>query len=297
MGKSTLCRILQREIDPNFADLRPFKKEDDMYVAAYNSWVQAYDNISRITSEDADVLCRISTGSGYAKRALRTDANQFQMRACRPILLNGIPDDLAERSDLADRCIVQELPTLEETRDEEDFWEAFEKARPRILGALFTGVAGALAGYKEIDLSGYGRVRMPVFARWAEAGCRALGFEEGEFLAAFGVNQGRAMRIAFARDFVARAVAALMEQKPEGWRGNTKPLLAALERALMKSGQGDLMSEKGWPKNDTWLGRQLRRSAPVLRKVCKIEIEFGVDLRADGEGDKDGMTIRKLPGE
>lgn len=53
------------------------------------------------------------------------------------------------------------------------------------------------------------------------------------------------------------------------------------------------MWQKGWPENSTWLGRQLRRSAAVLRKVCDIEIEFDVDLRKSGEGDKDGLIIKK----
>jgi hypothetical protein len=69
---------------------------------------------------------------------LRTDADQFMMRVCRPIVLNGIPNDLAERSDLASRAIVIELPTLNEddVKYEDEFWADFEKARPRILGTL-----------------------------------------------------------------------------------------------------------------------------------------------------------------
>ena len=47
-GKTTVVRVAQRSIDPNFADLRPFKHEDDMYIGAYNSLVLAFDNISRI---------------------------------------------------------------------------------------------------------------------------------------------------------------------------------------------------------------------------------------------------------
>jgi len=31
----------------------------------------------------------------------------------------------------------------------------------------------------------------------------------------------------------------------------------------------------------------------VLHKVCGIEIEFDIDLRKTGDGDKDGLEIRK----
>jgi len=293
-GKTTAVRVAQRSFDPNFADLRPFKSEDDMYVGAYNSLVLAFDNISRIKADDADVLARISTGIGYAKRALRTDADQFLMQVCRPIIINAIPDDLADRPDLADRSIVVELPAMDEDkqRGEDEFWDSFKEANPRILGALLDGVAGAIAGANRVDLSGYGRFRMPDFAKFAEAGCRALGFEEGEFLSALSTNSERAMRLAFKQDPVAQAVKLLIEFNPGGWRGNTRPLMDALRRAVTKGKQLHLMDHKSWPKTDTWLGRQLRRSVPVLRKTCGIEIEFGLDLRQTGEGEKDGFEIR-----
>ena len=66
----------------------------------------------------------------------------------------------------------------------------------------------------------------------------------------------------------------------------------ALRKAVNKSKNFYLMDYKNWPKTDTWLGRQLRRSVPVLKKTCGIEIEFGLDLRQTGEGDKDGFEIR-----
>jgi hypothetical protein len=134
---------------------------------------------------------------------------------------------------------------------------------------------------------------MPDFAKFAEAGCRALGFEEGEFLSALSTNSERAMRLAFKQDAVAQAVKLLIEFNPGGWRGNTRPLIDALRRAVTKGKQLHLMDHKSWPKTDTWLGRQLRRSVPVLRKTCDIEIEFGLDLRQTGEGDKDGIEIRR----
>jgi hypothetical protein len=158
---------------------------------------------------------------------------------------------------------------------------------------LLDGVVGGLRGAKEISLAGRGRFRMRDFAKFAEAGCRALGFEEGEFLAALAGNGERAMRLAFNQDVVAMAVALLIEQKPEGWRGNTRPLLEALRKAVLKAKQGHLIEHKSWPKTDTWCGRQLRRSATVLRKVCGIEVVFDVDLRKTGEGDKDGIEIKR----
>lgn len=172
----------------------------------------------------------------------------------------------------------------------------FDEARPRLLGTLLTGVAGALRNAGKVRTDSYGRIRMLDFARWAEAGCQTLGFAEGEFLTAFVANQERAMRIVFKEDLVAQAVALLIEQNPGGWRGNTNTLLVALEKAVRKAKRSQMLEDRRWPKNDTWLGRKLRRSVPVLRKVAAIEIEFDIDLRATGEGDKDGFEIRKIGG-
>lgn len=225
----------------------------------------------------------------------RTNAEQFMMRVCKPIILNGIPDDLVDRADLADRAIVLDLPALSENEQkfEEEFWADFAKARPRILGALLDGMVGAMADARQIDMSSYGRFRMPDFARFAEAGCQALGFAEGEFLSALSTNTERAMRLAFKQDVVAQTIKLLIEQNPGGWRGNTRPLMDALRKAARKAKRYDLLEHKSWPKTDTWLGRQLRRSVPVLRKTCGIEIEFGLDLRQSSEGEKDGFEIRK----
>jgi Phage integrase family len=294
-AKTSGCLVFKRLIDPGLADLRPFKGEDDMYVGAYSSWVQGFDNISRISPENADIICRLATGIGYGKRALRTDAEQWLMKACRPIVLSGIPPDLADRTDLADRSIVLELMALgeDDQKFDDDFWNDFGAARPRILGALFDGMVGGLAHAKQTDISGYGRFRMMDFARFAEAGCRALGFAEGEFLTALSTNTERAMRLTFKHDVVAQAIKLLMEQRSKAWRGNTRPLMHVLHKAATNAKQDHLLQHKSWPKNDTWLGRQLRRSVPVLRKACEIEIEFGLDLREEG-GEKDGFEIRKL---
>ena len=100
------------------------------------------------------------------------------------------------------------------------------------------------------------------------------------------------MEIVFKQDIVAQAVALLIEQNPQGLRGNATPLLAALVKAVQKAKQFEILGQRGWPKEKVWLGRRLRRSASVLRKAAGIKIEFGVDLRPD-EG-KDGIDIRRV---
>ena len=116
-------------------------------VGARHSWIVGYDNVSFVSPEVSDAMCRLSSGGSMTKRALYTDGDEFSMLACRPILLNGIPDKLASRPDLIDRMILIKAPPITSTKrkTEEEFWREFKAAHTYILGALLEGVAAALS--------------------------------------------------------------------------------------------------------------------------------------------------------
>jgi hypothetical protein len=293
VAKTTGSKMLVDIVDPNSIGVRPWtNKEDDMYIAAYNSWLPAYDNMLSLLGEIADVISRLSTGTGYGKRQLRTDADQFIMRACRPLIINGILPEMVERPDIIDRAMVLELTALHEDtqRFEEELWAEFQEAKPKIIGALLDGVAGALRTYREVELKGYSRIRMADFARWAEAACRAMGFRDGEFLDAFVANQSKAMKVIFDRDPVAKAVELFMREQ-KMWAGNTKPLFAGVVKEIYRTKSVELLADDDWPADESWFGRKLRLSAAVLTKACGIKIEFDLDLRKTGEGENGGLRI------
>jgi hypothetical protein len=115
-AKSTLSRCLRALVDPNAVPLRALpKSEHDLMISATRAHVVAYDNISRISSDMSDALCRLCTGGGFATRSLYTDADETLLKAQRPVLLNGI-DDVIARPDLAQRTIVLELQPIPAAR-------------------------------------------------------------------------------------------------------------------------------------------------------------------------------------
>jgi hypothetical protein len=177
---------------------------------------------------------------------------------------------------------------------EEELLGRFERARPRLLGALYDGVAGAIAGYEAItieEIRGYGYIRMVDAARWAEAGCRALGFEKGEYLRAYVRNQGQIMEHLFERNVVAKAVALLMEKYPEGWYGNMEPLYNETVGLLNRSLETQRwLKEKGWPNSSSWFSQRLRMAAPVL-KAKGLVFNFDIDTRTGG-GEKRELEIQ-----
>ena len=115
-AKSTACAMVRALIDPYAAPLRSLPREDrDLFIAANNGHLLAFDNISNIPPWLADSLCRISTGGGFQARELYAEKEEVLFEACRPVILNGI-EDVVTRPDLADRALFLNLEAIAEDR-------------------------------------------------------------------------------------------------------------------------------------------------------------------------------------
>lgn len=214
-AKSTQARVLKRLVDPNTAPLRKLADSDrDLFIAANNSHVIAYENVSTLPVWLSDALCMLATGGGYATRELYTDAEETLFDFQRPIILNGI-EEFVTRGDLADRSTTLMLPKIgeEARRDEETFWPEFESAAPAILGALFDAVAHGLKALPDVKLDR--KPRMADFAKWAVACEGALPWQKGTFMAAYDANRLDVVDAVLEADPVALAVRALLLKRPE----------------------------------------------------------------------------------
>ena len=59
-AKSTFSAILRALLDPNTAPLRALPREDrDLFIAASNGHVLAFDNVSGLPAWISDTLCRL----------------------------------------------------------------------------------------------------------------------------------------------------------------------------------------------------------------------------------------------
>jgi len=188
-AKSTMARFLRRIIDPSTALVRsPPQNERDLVIAASNSWVICYDNLSSSQPWFSDALCRLATGGEFTTRELYTNSEEVFFDAQRPVVLNGI-DHLAERPDLADRALILHLPTIEsqDRRDEEQLCSNFDRDLPLILGALCSAVSSALARIDDVRLDH--KPRMADFAKLSAAAEHGLGFPAGAFMDAYRGNR------------------------------------------------------------------------------------------------------------
>src|SRR5262249_51161087 len=153
-------------------------------IAASNSWIVAYDNLSHLPAWLSDALCCVSTGLGFATRALYTDGEESLFSAMRPVMVNGI-EEIATRGDFLDRAIIVHLPAMDpqKVKDEEAFWGEVEGARPHILGALLTIVSNGMARLPTVKLGT--TPRMADFAKWSCATAPHCGWTDQAFLDAY----------------------------------------------------------------------------------------------------------------
>ena len=282
-GKSTAARMVRSLIDPNTAPLRAEPRQlEDLMISANASWTIALDNLSHLSSWLSDALCRLSTGGGMAKRELYTNLDEVIFDAVRPIILTSIVE-LAERSDLLDRCLPVTLPAIGEAdrREEETLLADFEAARPRIFGALLDAVAGALAELPNVKLARL--PRMADFAKWVTAAELALGWPRGAFMAAYDRNREAANELALEASPIASKLFELLAATDQ-WEGTAGELLNALEETFGNAPK----RPDGWPKNPRGLSGHLRRLAPNLQSAG-WSIDFG---RSNDRGRRRTLLIR-----
>lgn len=279
-AKSTACKITRRLIDPNTADLRPKPREDrDLYIAANNSWVCGFDNLSGLSRDLSDSICRIATGAGFGGRELFSDADETLFQVSRPVMLNGI-DDLADKADLIDRGVFIELPPIpdEERKDEDSLWRDFDLAQPALLGALADAVVVALRELPKVKLAKL--PRMADFAKWGVAA--NIGGND-TFINAYTGNRTKANEAALRANEIADLMIA--------WYCETDPVTTDLTTLLTQL--TDLCRTRlasalacepkkvklpdGWPTTERKLSNELRRCAPNLRRAGVEVLDGGLD--------------------
>ena len=283
-AKTTASRMIRAVVDPATSPDRAAPRDDrDLLIAASNTRLVAYDNLSHLSDWLSDGLARLATGAGFGTRLLYSDDEEKLFYAARPIIINGI-GELAVRSDLLDRSLLVTLPRIPDgkRRPESELWPAFEAARPAILGGLLDAASGALARHRTVNLPRL--PRMADFATWVTAAEPALGWERGTFLAAYDRNRLDAHDLALDATSITGPVQALV--KTADWRGTATELLVQLTAIAGEAGA----RRKDWPAEPNTLSGQLRRLAPDFRA---IGIEIDCDARHPGSGAR-SISIRRI---
>ena len=264
-SKSYACQLGRRLIDPNDADLSSTPKEArDLMIAALNSHVIGFDNLSYIPDWLSDDLCRLATGAGFRTRALHTDRDEVIFKAARPIILNGITD-MIRRGDMMDRSMSITLEPIADNhrRTEADVNAMFLDVQPGILAALADAVVQALKA--PVILTSL--PRMADFATTVESAAPSFGGKSGDFLKVYAERRVAAVDTLLDNDLVACALELLREQlRPDAttndatWEGTSEELREEFVKLIP-----DQKKKEKLPKTGKGIIGALRRVAPGLR--------------------------------
>lgn len=276
-AKSTTCVLLKRLIDPFAGDtLQLNRDERSLIVNLQQHYFLPFDNVSVISNETSDTMCRAITGGAVQRRKLFTDDDDCIYTFRRCLALNGI-NNVANRSDLLDRAILFELERVTEDKRKElqQIYDSFEADRPFLLGAIFDVLVKAMQIYPTVKLDKL--TRMADFCRWGYAIAEATGMGGNEFLEEYKSNQLIQNKEAVNADAVAYLIVEYMRDR-EDWRGRISALFSELQEEAEKDGIN--FKGNGFPKLPNSLSRRI--------KACKSNLEaagitFEIDKRrSDG---------------
>jgi hypothetical protein len=269
-GKTAAAEIIKGLIDPGKAAL--IKLQNDTHklaVAATRRHLMVYDNVSHISPDQSDDLCRIATGFGFSTRTLHTTDEETTFELTRPQIITAI-DALVTRDDLADRVLMAQLPEIpaEKRLPQGELNAKVEASRPRILGALLTALGQTLAQPRPNPAT---LPRMADYALFAIASEKALGLKDGEFMETFEKSREQSRQIVIESSSVGEAIVRLMEATPLIWKGTISQLLKDLENHTDEA----TYRSRYFPKASNMLSRQLKRLTPDL-KALGLEVREGI---------------------
>lgn len=263
-AKSTSCTLLKKLIDPSVLETLTIPKNArSMAVNLKQHWFLPFDNISQISEETSDTLCRAITGGGIQQRKLYSDADDYIFTFKRCIALNGI-NNVVERSDLLDRAILIELSRISEDKRRElsEIIQDFENDLPSILGGVFDVLSKAMKIYPDIKLDK--KPRMADFAHWGYAIGEALGNLGQVFLDEYTVNYNKQNIEAINSDIVGVLMVNFMKNRVN-WTGRVSDLWN--EFSILAPNLGLNTKMKAFPTQPNTLSRRLNSLQSNLKKL------------------------------
>lgn len=275
-GKSKTQDKLRNLVDPSVENLRNAPKyRDDILTSAANNWLVSFNNVSKLTNDNQDDLCCLSTGGGFSKRRLFNDNDEVVVSIKRPVILNGI-EDLVTRQDLLDRSVIISLPEIDPKmrKTDVDLDRAFLKDYPNILTGLLDTLAIVLRVLPTVCLST--KPRMADFAHIGAALEKSGIVSEGIFFEEYKNNYSDNMLASLQASSIALALIDYMSERQSIY-SNYVGLLKALDHYRPQR-------VCDWPSSPKDLATTLKRLEPALRFAA-------IFLRFDSKPKNNGYHV------
>jgi hypothetical protein len=265
-GKTSALKVARNLLDPMpDGKVRAMPQEvRDVFVNARDALLLTYDNIGKpLSREMSDTCCQITSGTGFARRKLFSDAEEATLCTGTRMFMVTSRGSIVTEPDLAERLVKIFVAEIEPGHhlEESQFDAMFERDRAQILGALFDRVSCGLGRMPTVRLSPAPRI--------ADAACWATACElvRGAYMRAYWDSIHDVLADVVEQDGVILAIDAFMHLR-EDWNGTATQLLAELENISIPERPAKWPAKwKDWPRDPAAFGRRLTTVMAALRKI------------------------------
>jgi hypothetical protein len=261
-GKSSAAALLKRLTDPTHVDMFGGVEEQRQFaVAAANRWVLCFDNLSHLSTEQQNLLCRASTGGGFTYRALYTDLDEVSVKYRRPQILTGV-DLVPTRSDLLERCLIVRLERIPEKNrlSERKLESLISSLLPGIYGSLLDLMATALRNLPTIELD-----ELPRMGDFYEL-CIAAGIPD--FVETYSSNIEIGNQAAVEANPIADGIVCLLDAHKGSWHGTATELIRGLQEL-------DPTNKLFQKLSASSIGKKLGSSLKTDLEAVGVKVEHG----------------------
>ncbi len=260
---SIIDPVLPTDDGTEALDGAPPEDEKDL-VSRYGArYTITSDNLTKISQETSDRLCRVVTGYKFSTRKLYTDSEMIERSFMRTGILTGISIPLGLAGDGLNRIIHVELEDLESRRDRMQVVAEREANAGKWFGALLDDMARVMSEAPSVSL--------PQFERFATQAKAAMIFGRGFYDARVDrLEQDHAER--GRGDELMIRVACVIRDQTAGpaFSGRPREVSLTAEELLKELGydaDGGFNTPKWMPRNAASFGAQLRKNTDSLRAL------------------------------
>jgi hypothetical protein len=281
-SKTFTMWVLGELVDPSKVDPGMMSaSEHDTLIMVQRVLSVRFDNISRLSDEQSNTLCRTAQGGTFRARLLYSSSDEIILQAERPIMVNGITEFIS-RPDLADRfrCITLDRIPPSDRKQRQELRDRFLVVQPEILGALLNAVVSGLSRTNFTPPNSL--PRMADHVAWVSRCELGLGFKAGDYLEAYNANSTDAAQAIVDADALAEQIEAFATARTGlGWSGDKwKGTATALLKELDVQAGAAASRQPGWPKSANRLSALLKPIQPALEELG-VEISLGDGLRTN----------------
>jgi len=274
-AKSTFTELIKELVDPSIVNrIEMPEKAADFDTYREKFYVCNYDNVRKITAEQADDLCRQVTGSSSVKRKLYTNAGMYLTSGKPRITINGVKPEPSAFNDLLDRLYPVFLRRLQQNKDENKVKKEIDKIMPELRFACLKTITKAL----QLEEDDYTNIpRLAEFSMLCERINLIEGGEKNEFIQHYRekmkVAHSSGLDDAFAsilveylwqhKNSVMNHSALEWYQKIKEWAEETMPTDYGRGTPIRPE-YASIVGDKDFLKNPIAIGRRFRELNQIL---------------------------------